>query len=101
MAWWALYKWFRPFRKIPYINWIQWYCGYLYDVWFESLSDDEKKLELDRIRKRKEKRKRESEQALMSFDMMFNVLNNATHGHMEYLMDVYDSASKPLKSKYW
>ena len=104
MAWWALYKWFIPFRKTPYTNWIRWYRIYLYDVWFENLSDSEKKRELDRIKKQKEKRQREYEDTLKSFGMMFNILDRATNGHLDYIVDAYNIASRPLnygKSKYW
>ena len=40
MAWYALYKWFIPWRKTPYVNYISWYKKYLYDEWFKSLSEE-------------------------------------------------------------
>ena len=58
MAWYALYKWFIPWRKTPYMNYISWYKKYLYDEWFKSLSEEEKKAELDRIQRIKEREKK-------------------------------------------
>lgn len=29
MAWYALWKWFSPWRKLPYTNWIKWYSNSL------------------------------------------------------------------------
>lgn len=55
MAWWALYNWFVQFRKTPYDHWIFWYKKYLYDEWFNSLSEDEQRNELKRIRLKEEK----------------------------------------------
>lgn len=48
----ALYKWFIPWRKTSYTNWINWYKRHLYDEWSNSLSEDGKKVELDRQNKR-------------------------------------------------
>lgn len=54
MAWYALYKWFIPWRKIPYTNWIKWYRKHLYSEWFKSLTDVEQKTELERQQKIRE-----------------------------------------------
>lgn len=31
MAWYLLYKWFVSFRKLPYVNIINWYRQFLYE----------------------------------------------------------------------
>lgn len=46
MAWYTLYKWFREFRKTPFFNYINWYRGYIYNEWFQSLDDDGRMAEL-------------------------------------------------------
>ena len=59
MAWYALYKWFIPWRKTPYINMISMYKRYLYDEWFNSLSEEDQ-IKVKEIEKRsEEKRKRD------------------------------------------
>lgn len=58
MAWYALYKWFKPWKKTHYVHWIRWYKGYLYEEWYNSLTEEHK--ELVRVkREREESTKRE------------------------------------------
>lgn len=65
MAWYALWKWFIKFNKRPYINYINIYKDYLYDKWYESLTD-EQKIRVEKIKKQKEeKRIREIKQLMM------------------------------------
>lgn len=64
MAWYALYKWFRTFRKSRYVNYISIYKKYLYDQWFNSLSEEDKQSELKRIELEEERRRRVSTRAL-------------------------------------
>lgn len=56
MAFWALYgkSWYRR-KDIP--NMIEWYKKYLYNEWFNSLSEQEQKAEKERVEE--ENRKRE------------------------------------------
>lgn len=82
MAWFALYKWFAPWRKISYVNWISWYKSYLYDTWYGSLSEDDKLKEKERLRKIKEKRIREGEMALKHFYQILGTMNKMTHDIM-------------------
>ena len=50
MAWYSLYKWFVSFRKLPYVNIINWYRQFLYEGWFNSLTEEEQKKEKARIK---------------------------------------------------
>ena len=45
MAWYSLYKWFISFRKLPYVNIINWYRRFLYEEWFNSLTEEEQEKE--------------------------------------------------------
>lgn len=80
MAWFALYKWFIPWRKTPYQNMILWYRNYLYNTWFDSLSEEERQNELKRVNDMKEKRKREGEASLYRLGKMFQIIDNSLIG---------------------
>ena len=83
MAWYALYKWFIPWRKTPYVDYISWYKQNLYNEWFTSLSDEEQKEELERIQaicdRIKERRKRRTEMAIEGFCRIFEEMNRMGH----------------------
>lgn len=64
MAWRSLYLWFQTFRKSYHPDVIAIYKNYLYDEWFNSLSEDEQNEEIKRQKRLKEKRIREGEEAL-------------------------------------
>lgn len=70
MAWRSLYLWFQTFRKETYINVNAIYRKYLYDEWFNSLSEEEQKKEIEYQKKLKEKREREGKMALARFCAM-------------------------------
>lgn len=103
MAWYALYKWFIPWRKISYTNWINWYKRHLYDEWFNSLSEDGKKSELDRQQKIKDQRKHDGEMALVRLGALYNMMNNVTHGRMGEYMEIARDINRISlhPSKYW
>ena len=67
MAWRSLQRWFLRFRKSYYPDVIVIYKNYLYDEWFNSLSEEEQKVEIERQQQLKEKRKRDGERAMMQF----------------------------------
>lgn len=64
MSWRSLRLWFETFRKSYYPDVIVIYKNYLYDEWFNSLSEEEQKAEVERQQRLKEKRIREGEEAL-------------------------------------
>lgn len=64
MAWWALYKWFRPWRKTPYINYIQVYRKKLFDEWYESLTEEEKEIYQKNLKAKKERDRKHTMQLL-------------------------------------
>lgn len=103
MAWYALYKWFITFRKKTYTNYIRCYKRYLYDEWFNNLSEEEQKTELKRQQRIKEKRKHDGEVAISRLRALYNMMNNVTHGRMgEYMEIARDMNRISLHpSKYW
>lgn len=102
MAWHAELK-RRKWYCINGIDMIQIYKQKLYDDWYNSLTDEQKQ-RLEEYRKAEaEKRKRDGEMALARLGMMFNVMNEVTHGRM---YDYMESASLVNRislhpSKYW
>ena len=80
MGWYALYKWFIQFRRIPYINYINWYRKFLYEEWFRSLSNQEQEAELIRQQELKEKKKKDSEMVLARLWLMHDMLDRLLGG---------------------
>jgi hypothetical protein len=76
MAWWALKKWFMRFRKSYYPDCRVLYKNFLYDEWFNSLSEEDQKEELRLQRELKEKRKREGELAVQRLLCMTAAMKN-------------------------
>lgn len=82
---------------------IRLYKQKLYHDWYNSLTDEQKQ-RLEEYRKAKaEKRKRDAEMALARLGMLFNAMNEVTHGRMS---DYMESARLMNKislhpSKYW
>jgi len=103
MAWYALWKWFIPWRKIRYTNWQRFYKNYLYDEWFNSLSDEDKDKENRRILYDKMKRTRDIEISLLRLKAMTDTLNITTTGRMGDCMKAYNIANNLSihPSKYW
>lgn len=102
MAWLAELK-RRKWYCINGIDMIRIYRKKLYDEWYNSLTNEEKQ-KLEEYRKVKaEKRKRDGEMALVRLGMMFNAMNEVTHGRMNYYMECARLMNKISlhPSKYW
>lgn len=74
MGWYSLYKWFRTFRKSPSTNYISWYKHYLYNEWYDSLSDEDKLREDDRVRRLREHEHQRTQDALRALGMMYSMV---------------------------
>ena len=57
-------------------NAILWYSDYLYDEWWNSLTDEQRERILERRRKRKEQRAKEAEAALARLLAMTSMVAN-------------------------
>lgn len=43
MGWYSVYKWFRPWSKLPYTNYIRWYNELLEQKYIDSLTPEQQK----------------------------------------------------------
>lgn len=80
MAFWAIYKhsWFK--RNIP--NMISFYKSYLYEEWYKSLSEDEQKLEDERLELIKKQKRESAIRAFTSLGKILGNINNNYHGNI-------------------
>lgn len=103
MAWYSLYKWFIPWRKTPYTNMISWYKRFLYDEWFESLSEEDKQKETKRIADIRAKREREGREALEHLGQLYSMVDRWSGGRMDEYMQMASDMNKISihPSKYW
>jgi len=86
MAWYAELK-RRRWYCINGIDMILLYKRKLYDDWYNLLTDEQKQ-RLEEYRKEKaEKRKHEAQMAFTRLAMMFNVMNEITHGGIDDYME--------------
>ena len=86
MAWYAELQ-RRKWYCINGIDMIQIYRKKLYDDWYNSLTDEQKK-RLEEYRKAKaEKRKHDAQIALARLGVMYNMMNEVTHGRMGDYME--------------
>lgn len=102
MAWYAELK-RRKWYCINCIDMIQIYSKKLYDDWYESLTDEQRQ-RLEEYRKAKvEKRKHDAQMALASLGVMYNMMNEVTHGRMGDYMEAATLVNKMSvhPSKYW
>jgi len=74
MGWYSLYRWYRTFRKSPSTNYISWYKQYLYEEWYNSLSEEDKSTEDDRIRRLRDEDNRKLRTALMNIGVMSSMI---------------------------
>lgn len=101
MGWYSLYRWFIQWSKRPYINRIEWFKQHLYDEWFNSLSENEQRNELQRQADLKQRRKEQCLTALACLGTMYNQLDRSTNGSLgvysEILRDMTKSNKKSNK----
>lgn len=64
MGWYALYKWFKPFRLKGYCHWIYWYR--------ESIKTPEQKEKEKRIIEQRLKRANEALAFMIAFNARYN-----------------------------
>ncbi len=76
MAWYSLYKWFISFRKLPYVNIINWYRRFLYEEWFNSLTEEEQEKEKARIKGLKEKEMAGLQRTCLTLGMLVGLYSN-------------------------
>lgn len=102
MAWYAELQ-RRKWYCINGIDMIQIYRKKLYDDWYNSLTDEQKQ-RLEEYRKAKaEKRKHDARMALARLGVMYNMMNEMTHGRMGDYMEAARLVNKMSvhPSKYW
>lgn len=54
---------------------ITWYSDYLYDEWWNSLTDEDREKIKEYRRKKKEQRKKELDRSIMHFCMLLNTID--------------------------
>jgi hypothetical protein len=87
MAWYAELK-RRRWYCIKSVDMIHFYKKYLYDEWYNSLTE-EQKLRLEEYRKKeKERKERETLEALYRLQYMTSVLKSKCSGY--YSKDIFD-----------
>lgn len=62
-------------------NDILWYDEFLYNQWWNSLTDDEQQKVKEYERKKREREKEEARQILMRMKLMVDALSNITYGN--------------------
>lgn len=76
MAWYSLYKWYSPWSKVYKRNWVTFYHNYLYDLWFENLSDEDKEKELKLQEEAKIKREKEFRYAVARLNRINSIIRH-------------------------
>lgn len=81
-AWYALYKWFRPLRRAPYYNFVVLYKTYLYDEWFESLTDAEQEQERLRSTMAEARRKQRLDDCINNLYALGSIMYKHNNGRI-------------------
>lgn len=93
MAWYAELK-RRRWYCINGFDIISWYSQYLYDEWYNSLTDEQKEELAEAKRRKEEERKREVNTAIMKLAMMTGICAGISN-HDKY-HGVYDEFGFPI-----
>ncbi len=94
MAWYAELK-RRKWYCINQVDMIHWYKKYLYDTWYNSLTE-EQKLQLEEQRRRqKEKDERETHAAIMRLMTMTGIIASLNNRNNDKYHGVYDEFGFP------
>lgn len=98
MAWYALYKWFRSFRKTPYVDMIQAYRKQLYDEWYNSLTDEQRDHYDEMLRRQREQDKASLDRSFVAMGNIFSHMYNRSH--LPTMQDNYgmENAIRGLRS---
>ena len=88
MGWYSLYRWFIQWSKRLYINRIEWFKQHLYQEWFNTLSEDEQRIELKRQEELRRKRKEQSLTALACLCAIHSQLDRATNGSVRMYSEI-------------
>ena len=80
MAWYALYKWFAPWRLTPYTNWVKWYSNKLYNEWFESLPQESKDKIIEYRKAQEEKRHKDAKLLMAQLGMITSIIDSYSDG---------------------
>lgn len=93
----------RKWYCINGIDMIRIYKQKVYDDWYNSLTDEQKRRLEEYEKEKAEKRKRDARMALARLGMLFNIMNETTHGRMGDYMESARFMNKISlhSSKYW
>lgn len=83
MSWYAELK-RRHWYCINQWDTISWYRKYLYDIWYASLTEEQKAKLKEQKRRADAKRKRELETVFMQFATMTSIVCGLSHGIPNY-----------------
>lgn len=94
MAWYSLYRWIKTFRKKPYPNINKMYRKYLYDCWFNSLSETEQANELRRVEEDKRREEIESRYFWNHVGYVFSEMARFGRPYMDIGRSLFHGSSK-------
>lgn len=78
MAFYSLYKWYRPWSKIKCPNMILLYRNKLFEDWFKTLTPEQQKIYLEQREKEKEKRRQSVIKQLAFLGAMMDGISDRT-----------------------
>lgn len=94
MAWYAELK-RRKWYCINQFDAIKWYKKYLYDEWYNSLTDEQKERLEEYRRKKKEKTEKEAQEALLRLVQMTAMVSGLANRNSSKYHGLYDDNGFP------